>query len=246
LAGSAQPVSKTNSPAGVCCSTPSGSPLLLQRQAKSPVSPTGTLATVLTFEGLGNQEGLANFYNGGTGGNGSGPGPNFGITFSSNALAIIDADAGGTGNFGGEPSPSTIMFFLTGAAATMNVPAGFTDGFSFYYSAINSPGVVTVYDGPNATGTVLATLALPLTPNNGAPDPTGQFSPLLPLGVSFSGTARSVDFGGAQNQIGFDDITLGSATPGVASNIPTLSFWAMGLLALALAAGGFLVTKRIV
>ncbi|MBK8594238.1 MAG: PEP-CTERM sorting domain-containing protein [Holophagales bacterium] len=214
----------------------------------SPAHPTAVSASVLTFEGLANQEPLGDFYNGGTGGTGSGPGPNLGITFSSNALGIIDADAGGTGNFGGEPSPSTIMFFLTGAAATMNVPAGFAEGFSFYYSAINSTGVVTVYDGLNATGTVLATLALPLTPSNGAPDPTGNFSPLVPLGVTFSGTARSVDFGGAQNQIGFDDITIGSATPGQPSLsiVPTLSFWAMGVLALALAAGGYLVTKRLV
>jgi hypothetical protein len=166
----------------------------------------------LTFEGLRNQESVLNYYNGGKGGNGSGNGPAFGVTFSSTALAIIDADAGGTGNFGGEPSPSTILFFLTGTAV-MNVPSGFTTGFSFYYSAINSPGSVIVYSGPNATGNVLASIPLPLTQNGGAPDPTGQFSPLVPVGVSFSGVARSVDFSGTVNQIGFDNITFGSQTP---------------------------------
>ena len=171
-------------------------------------------AQVLTFEGLGNQETVDDFYDAGTGGSGSGPGPDFGVVFSSNALALIDADAGGTGNFGGEPSPSTGLFFLTGPAATMNVAAGFTTGFSFFYSAISNPGSITVYDGLNATGNVLATLALPLTANNGAPDPTGQFSPLVPIGVAFTGTALSVDFGGTVNQIVFDDITIGSQTPG--------------------------------
>ncbi len=180
-----------------------------------------TAATVLTFEGLGNQEPVNNFYDGGLGGTGSGPGPSFGVQFSSNSLAIIDQDAGGSGNFGGEPSPDTVLFFLTGAAATMNVPAGFTTGFSFYYSAINQPGVIRVYDGLNATGNVLATLNLPLTPNNGAPDPTGTFSPLVPIGVSFSGTARSVDFGGTVDQVAFDDITLGSSTAGGGSPVPT-------------------------
>ena len=106
---------------------------------------------VLTFEGLQNFESVNGYYNGGTGGSGSGPGPNYGITFTASSLAIIDADAGGTGNFGGEPSPSTGLFFLEGTAV-MNVPAGFTTGFSFFYSAIGSPGVVNVYDGPNATG----------------------------------------------------------------------------------------------
>lgn len=166
----------------------------------------------LTFEGLQDNEPVLNYYNGGLGGNGSGSGPPLGVIFSPTALAIIDADAGGSGNFGGEPSPSTILFFLTGTAV-MNVPSGFTTGFSFYYSAINSPGSVIVYSGLNATGNVLASIQLPLTQSSGAPDPTGQFSPLVPVGVSFSGIARSVDFGGTVNQIGFDNITFGSQTP---------------------------------
>jgi hypothetical protein len=32
--------------------------------------------------------------------------------------------------------------------------------------------------------------------------------------VTFTGTAHSVDFGGTVNQVGFDNITLGSGTPG--------------------------------
>jgi hypothetical protein len=183
--------------------------------AQHPAIPAATEgATVLTFEGLGDQEAVNDFYNGGTGGNGSGPGPNYGIQFSDNSLSIIDSDAGGTGNFGGEPSPSTILFFLSGKAATMNVAAGFTTGLSFFYSAINSPGTIRVYDGLNASGNLLATLDLPITPTNGAPDPTGAFSPLVPIGVTFTGTAHSVDFGGTVNQVGFDNITLGSGTPG--------------------------------
>ena len=169
--------------------------------------------TTLTFEGLGNRETVNQFYNGGTGGNGSGPGTNYGVSFSANALALIDSDAGGSGNFGGEPSPDTILFFQSGAAATLNVPAGFTTGFSFYYASPVSAGTVIVYDGPNAIGNVLATISLPTTPNNGAPDPTGSYSPFLPYGVSFSGTARSVDFGGSAGNIGFDNITLGASSP---------------------------------
>ena len=173
-------------------------------------------AQVLTFEGLGNLEFVDNFYNGGTGSAGSGPGTNYGISFN-NALAAIDSDAGGSGNWGGEPSGETAIVFLSGGAATMNVPTGFSTGFSFFYSAINVPGAVTVYDGLNGTGSVLATLNLPITPYNGAPDPTGAYSPFVPFGVAFAGTAKSVDFGGTANQIVFDDVTLNSATPG---NVP--------------------------
>jgi hypothetical protein len=151
-------------------------------------------------------------------------------------LSIIDIDAGGSGNFGGEPSPDTVMFFLTGAAAVMNVPAGFDTGFSFFYSAVNNPGSITVYDGPDGTGNVLATLDLPVTPSDGG-DPQGDFSPFFPIGVAFNGTAMSVDFAGTVNQVGFDDITIGSETPGGpgiidTAPVPTMSTWALLVLTL--------------
>lgn len=189
---------------------------------------------VLDFEGLDDQESIDGFYNGGTSSNGN-SGPNLGIGFSTNTLSIIDLDAGGTGNFGGEPSPSTVMFFLTGANAIMNVAAGFDTGFSFYYSAINNPGSVEVFDGLNGTGLLLATLNIPITPFNGAPDPNGQFSPFVPIGVGFTGVAQSVSFAGVQNQIGFDDVTFGAVIPGGPTAIPepgTMALIGLGLLGL--------------
>ena len=171
-------------------------------------------ALVLDFEGLGNLERILDFYDGGFGGYGSGPGPDYGISFGPDALALIDADAGGSGNFANEPSANTIAFFLTGPGVVMNVKNGFTTGFSFFYTSARV-GTVTVFDGPNGTGNVLATVPVEKQYNTcGAPDPTGAFSCWTPVGVTFSGTAFSVNFGGVWNQTGFDDITLGSATPG--------------------------------
>ena len=142
----------------------------------------------LTFEGLGDQTPVGNYYGGGAG-------PNYGITFGPDALSIISGCCGGSGNFSGSPTMPTILFFLTGPGDIMNVPAGFTTGFSFYYSAINAPGVVDVYDGLNGTGTLLASLALPVTPSGGAPECTyGAFCPWFPVGVTFNGTAMSVNF----------------------------------------------------
>jgi cysteine-rich repeat protein len=158
--------------------------------------------TVLTFEGLGDNAPVGNFYNGGAG-------TNYSIEFGPTALALIDSDVGGGGNFGGEPSESTILFFLSGASTVMNVPGGFDGGFSVYYSAISSPGQIRVYDGVDGTGNLLQTVYLPITPSNGG-DPTGSFSPFYPVGVTFPGTARSVDFGGVANQIGMDDIRVGA------------------------------------
>ena len=188
---------------------------------------------MLDFEGLQDLEEVLEFYNGGTGSNGS-SGTDYGVSFSSNTLASIDEDAGGTGNFGGEPSPDTAMAFQVGSAATLNYAAGFDTGFSFYYSAIYDTGIVDVYDGLDATGTLLATVNLPLTTNNGAPDPTGEFSPFFPVGVAFAGTARSVDFGGAPAQVGFDNITFGREVPvgGVVPEPSSLAMFGIGALGL--------------
>src|ERR1700683_1968646 len=101
----------------------------------------------LTFEGLANEQSVDNYYNGGLAGDGTGPGPSYGITFTDNALSIISDQDGGSGSFADAPSGDTIVFFLSGAAATMNVPAGFSTGFSFFYSAINLGGTINVWSG---------------------------------------------------------------------------------------------------
>jgi len=165
----------------------------------------------LTFEGLKDQEQILNFYNGGTGSFGS-AGTNHGINFGADALSLIGGGDGGSGNFSNNPSGSTIAFFLSGAGDIMNVSAGFDTGFSFYYTSTFSPGSVTVYDGLNGTGSILASLSLP---SLGACSGTYSFCNWAPIGVTFSGVAKSVNFSGTANQIGFDNITLGSDVPGV-------------------------------
>ncbi len=181
----------------------------------------------LTFEGLQNGEEVLNYYNGGLGGGvcpaanpscgtpgpGSGPGPAYGITFGSAALGSIADSAGGTGNFANNPSGVTTVSFLSGGGLVMNVAGGFTSGFSFYYASGGTSGTVTVYDGLNATGNVLATVPMPATGSNcGGSQYT--FSCWVSLGATFTGTAKSVNFAGAANFIGFDNITIGTNTPG--------------------------------
>ena len=170
--------------------------------------PTKANVITLTFEGLGDNEPIDNYYNGGFGGNGSGPGPNYGITFGSDSLALIASYAGGSGNFTNPPSGVTVAYFLNGPGDVMDVAAGFTTGFSFYYAdQVGFTGSVSVYSGLDGGGSLLASLSLPSTP-----DPYNVF---VPIGVTFAGTAESVIFGGSANYIAFDNITLGSSTPGV-------------------------------
>lgn len=196
--------------------------------------------TQLLFDSFLNQEVIGAYYNGGLGGSGSGPGPDVGVTFGTNALAITSINAGGSGNFQGNPSGNGIMFWLSGTNTFMNVADGFNGGFSLYYSAINTAeggGTVTIWDAPNGTGNVLASLDLPVfTSGLGGPGCTqqGQYCPWIPVGTTFSGTAMSVSFGGAANFIGFDNVTFGSSNPnvGVVPEPATVLLMTTGLLAI--------------
>src|SRR5713101_1929414 len=75
-------------------------------------------AQVLNFDGItGCEVSVGNYYNGGTAGDGSGPGPNLGIVFSSNAITLQDFFAGGgsacnqVSNTGNMPSPPNGALF---------------------------------------------------------------------------------------------------------------------------------------
>lgn len=187
---------------------------------------------VLDFEGVPDFSPVGNFYNGGAG-------TNYGIEFSPNGLGLVDADAGGGGNFANEPSPNTILFFLQEAQTTMNVAAGFTTGFSFFFSSdlVTTVNVYDALDGANGTGNIIATIQLSANAP-GSPECTGdpQGFPYChwdAIGVAFGGTAFSVDFGGTANRVGFDNVTLGSDTPGQIPEPESLALMGLGLVALA-------------
>lgn len=180
---------------------------------------------VLTFEGVGDEAAVNNFYNGGTDSQGN-SGTNYGVSFSNTSLGIIDSDAGGTGNIANEPSPSTVLFFLDSNSATLNYAAGFTTGFSFFYTS-STDATVNVWSGLDATGTLLGSIVVSAQFTDGCTgDPNGTFCNWTAAGVNFSGTAMSIDFGGTANQTAYDNITFGSAIPG---GVPEPASWALML-----------------
>lgn len=204
--------------------------LLAMSVIAAALSQNAQATIVLDFEGAGNGAQLLNFYNGGTDSAGNG-GTNYGIGFGSNALAAIDSDDGGTGNFANEPSSKTTMFFLSGSAV-LNYAAGFDTGFSFYYSS-STAASVKVYDGIDATGTLLADIPLTAQFNQGCTgDPSGGFCNWTAVGASFAGIAKSIDFGGTVNQVGYDNITFGSATPGTVPEPTSIALIGAGLAAI--------------
>ena len=167
---------------------------------------------VLDFEGASNNAQVLNFYNGGMDSKGL-RGVDYGAQFSPNALSLRDKDIGGSGNFANEPSSDTVMFFMAGSAI-LNYEDGFATGFSFFYSA-KYAATVYVYDDLNARGSLLAAIKLlPQYTDNCIGDPTGTYCNWTPVGTSFEGLAKSVDFGGAVQHTGYDNVTFGSAIPG--------------------------------
>ena len=160
----------------------------------------------LGFNGLKNLEFIQNYYNGGTGSLGSGPGPDYGLTFTSNAQAIISAAKGGSGNFINNPGGGPVMFFQTGKSVTVSWANGLPIAVLFYYSALKS-GTATVYDGQNGTGNVLAGIAL-------SPNDSGCTGYLLcvwsAVGVPLSTAAGSIVFGGTSDYIAIGSIKFGS------------------------------------
>lgn len=189
-----------------------------QVKADSPI--------VLTFEGVGDYVPIGNYYNGGAGGN-------LGVSFGPDALALVSELDGGSGNFKNAPSGDTIAFFITGAGDVMDVAAGFTTGFSFFYTSTIYSGIVTVWSGLDGTGTELASLDLAAL---GTCNPGPNFCNWAMQGVSFSGTAESVIFSGTASEIGFDNVTIGSATAGGGNTVPEPSsflFLGIGLAGLA-------------
>ena len=190
----------------------------------------GTIS--MGFVGLNNGTYVNNYYNGGFASDGAGPGPNYGVVFSN--ANVLNEYANNEGLL--VPGPNSITF-LSGSGSIMNVASGFTTGFSFTYSAPFFTGDVYVYSGLNGTGTLLATLVLPATSNgSGTPGCMGHnYCPTYPEGVTFAGTAESVNFSGTADYIIYDNITLGSGTPITTTPLPAaLPLFATGLGAMGL------------
>jgi hypothetical protein len=176
-------------------------------------------STTLTFEGLKNFEGVADYYNNGKGTMGTGPGPAYGITFSQNAAAYIPGQQNGKViPYPGDPSPPTVFLLAApgnaiGAGqpitATMDVKGGFVGALTYYYINITdnkNPATVQIFSGLDGGGKLLATQNL-LMVQPGREVFSGETR------LSFKGIARSVVFSGGNDQVAVDNISLKPASP---------------------------------
>lgn len=180
------------------------------------VSAFANSGELMTFQGLPNMQQVGNFYNGG----GLSSTPNYGVTFSSSFYGLLSVYNGGSGAFSPTPTTTAAIFVngTTGSPAigVMNVAAGFQSGLNFFYTAgfaAGQTGTVTIWSGANGTGTVLATITL--GNNNGGCSGFPAYCTWSNAGATFSGTAHSVTFSGAANELGLADITIGGSSTAI-------------------------------
>ena len=117
-------------------------------------------------------EDVLNYYNGGFGSLGTGPGPSFGVIFAPGWIA-------GPPDVYGSPGGKSAAISGTGI---MNVPAGWSGAVSFYY--FGAPLAVDFYDQQNGLGALVGTLNLP---PEGSFFPAGAALPLFRSAVFLSG-----------------------------------------------------------
>ncbi len=164
--------------------------------------------TTLDFNNLQVGEEALNYYNGGFGNLGSGPGPNYGITFTPDFVTVAQ----------GVFAPPARAEMVTGTSGTMNVLNGFSGLFSFYYEATTAASAA-LYSGLNGTGTLLGTISL---------SPESGFFPAGNLGV---GVFDSVVFSSSAGSLILDNITFGAQ---VVPEPSSAAFFAAGLTGLLL------------
>jgi hypothetical protein len=143
-----------------------------------------------TFSGLSNNEQALNYFSGAYGSQGSGPGPNYQITFSPKAATA----SGRKGNL-----------LTANGTIVMDVHTGFANSFKLTYVTL-APEVISVWSGYDGSGFLLATMTL--LPNAWCESVAGCGWSLA--AEPFSGTAASVTFSGAGAGFGIGSVKLGS------------------------------------
>ena len=136
-----------------------------------------------------------------------------GLNFSPNALGIVSAEQGGSGNFIDPLSnPGQLANAITydeGQSMIINVGDGFDQKFGFRYASPFADHQVTIYDGVNGTGNVLASVQLPRTPDSNL-TPGAYILENNPTStLFFEGIAKSVILGSQPNKLLINNITFG-------------------------------------
>jgi len=183
---------------------------------------------------------ILNFYDGGLSSAGTG-GVNYGISFSSNAVAVclnsmtIICSNASTGGLV-PTSRKGALGLASNGVAIMDFSTAYTGAVGFRYAIASGVAFIKAYDGVGGTGTQLANL--PLFANaTGCAAYSATLCTFGPGGLGFVTNARSLVFGGMAGGVVWDDITLGAGNdplPPPALPVPEPAGWMLMLVGFAL------------
>jgi len=112
-------------------------------------TPSAALANgifVLNFEGLLDTEQVAEFYNGGTGGRGSGPGTNYGVSFSVRRRWPSSTPTPAVRAISPTSPLATRSCSFSKAAGWFSISRRLYNWLSFFYTS-QTDAIVRIYDG---------------------------------------------------------------------------------------------------
>jgi len=174
--------------------------IALAALAAVATTPAFSAEFTLDFEGVSGFTSISEYYNGGVDGAGN-SGTNFGASFTGGALGLVNDDLGPY--FENAPSPLGVMF-AADPDAFLNVDAGVAGALFFSYSSSDAvAGGLKAYSGLNGSGSLLGTFDLAATNANCLATAYCQWSAAT---LSFSGLAKSFDFGGSVGFAAFDNL----------------------------------------
>lgn len=175
---------------------------------------------------------ILGFYGGGLSSQGT-SGPNYGMVFSANAVAVcLNPVAGNCSNAsGGGAVPTSARGALGLAAngsATLDFATPYTGAIGFRYQVTPaSAAVIQAWSGPGATGSLLASLTL-FNTAPGCPAYNAVICPFGPGGLGFLTGVQSLRFAGQASGFVIDDLTFGAGNdPLPPPAVPEPAAWAL-------------------
>ena len=191
--------------------------------------PALAVQTTIDFEGTQSFASISEFYNGGTDSAGA-SGTNYGVSFTASATSLSNDAL--NNYFSNAPTPGAVMF-SPDSTAFLNFGFGFWKSVSLYYSSdVSALNSINIYSGLNGTGAILGSFSLDMNAQSGCSDTA--YCNFEKTSVLFSGTGKSIGFGGNAGHVAFDNVTI---TP-----VPEPTTYA--LLALGLAGIGLIARRR--
>ena len=211
-------------------------------------------------------EEVLNFYAGGSGSLGTGPGPNYGITVAglggiSHAAAPVfafcntESCSGNRGVAGAPSGPNSMLIFgnaSDGAGAILNVSGGFSGTVEFDAATTDTANFRVKTDASNPSAIVNSRINNAGVDRSSCPPTLGVTCPFVHYSISFEGLAHTIVFDTSFrgplsiDNLHFSNLTLppGADDGGVGAGVPEPASWALMISGFGLAGAALRRNRR--